>query len=96
MAELVSCTFYRPSKTEPEMAQHDVRVPSGLAGKANGLRTAACNFALDRGATHWAQPDLVVANGSWLVFRHERDVPIFCAKLPTRDAAEMWMLHRGD
>lgn len=99
----ISCSFATVSKiTGVEVERHDIAVPTGSSPWRIRLRNAAQHKADDGIArcTLWAIPHLVAAEpGAWLVFAHNpggRELqPIVQQRLPTRDAAEMWMLHHA-
>jgi len=96
VADPVSCSFF-DTLFGAQISQADILPATGLGGMANQLRTAALNFAAEGGATLFAIPDLVINNGSWLVFEVGTGrFAYFRAKAPSRDAAEMWMMHRGE
>ncbi len=95
----ISCSFVmvRP-RTGSELIHHDVTVRTGQTGWRMRLRSAAHDVAIVRFYQMWAMPHLVPDSGDWLVYEHNTGAeqsPIFLQRMPTREAAEMWMLHRA-
>lgn len=94
---LESCSFVRKGKFA-DMARVQMIVPTGSRARSQALRDVCVVFAAERGCTFWAMPDLLSPVGSWLVFRvtGTRYAPTFkfVTKTPSREAAEMWMMHR--
>jgi hypothetical protein len=87
-------TFFDAS--EQRMRKVALRTATGLQGRAHRLTVACNDYAIDNGYTHWVQPDLTTqrAELEWLVFETDaRRHRLFLKRLPTREAAEMWLLH---
>lgn len=89
----VDCSFFL--RRTAELKQIEVRVPTGGSGSGMRLRQACQVVAEDFGWSHWAMPDLTSTAGSWIVYLYARRMAFFRARMPTREAAEMWMLHAG-
>lgn len=98
----ISCSFLiGTAKLGFDIVQLDVAVPTGAGAWRMRLRSAAQNAAIEQFSIcrMWAMPHLVHDRGDWLVYEHNLGAeqgPVFLERLPTREAAEMWMLHRGD
>lgn len=95
MADIVNCSFFDASAEGDKLTRADVTVATGLAPRQTRLRRACRYAAITWQQDAWAMP----VNDQWEVYRRlgvirgidvERD-----RVLPTREAAEMWMLHRG-
>lgn len=96
----VTCIFARWVKGEgTTVSEASVYVTSGLAPWRRRLQEAAHRYAKSGGWSLWAMPALVHdAPGDWIIVRAAgaSDVdPDFVKRLPTREAAEMWMIHAG-
>lgn len=87
----VSCTF---CDAQGGLTQVDVSIPTGLNSDWIKLRHACCDFARDNACEMWAMPALGLST-EWLVYKVLGRAPEYLKSLPTRAAAEMWMLHRG-
>lgn len=96
----VSCSFARHTRMSgAELEQHDVIVPTGMAAWRLKLRQAALDRAVQEEWHLWAMPGLCADNEDWLVYRFPHNgvgPPTFEKRMPTRDAAEMWMLHDSE
>lgn len=88
MADPVSCSFMR--RHDREITQVMIPIPNGTGSAALRLLDAAARHAVERYATTWAVPATHQKLGQWFVLGIE-GVKI----MPTREAAEMLMLHRG-
>lgn len=77
------------------VTQRDVMVPIGGSGWDQRLTLACHNDASDYGYTHWVQPYRKTSASpvEWLVFGLAGRLRRYCRTLPTREAAEMWVLH---
>lgn len=83
----------RPKQIVKEV---QIRTPSGLLGYEPRLTSACHDHASDYGYTHWVQP-YTSEPGSWMLFAVGRGRDrTFIRKFPSRDAAEMWVLHHAD
>lgn len=106
MVETVGVAFY--DSFERDLTQHAVNIPTGGGSGSQRLRIACQDIARDRGYSHWAQFDL--SQHDWVIFRFPREVSVpgpirpmgrrriaeFAKRMPTRESAEMWMLHDED
>lgn len=95
MADLVSCSFRLPTGA---VLHYPVKIPTGHQPWRMKLRTAAQQCAKDVEATSWAMPLLCAPEvGEWLVYNEPRigQAPGFAGRFPTREAAEMFMVHRA-
>lgn len=95
----ISCSFLWVRHRDKGVDRADVAVPTGGNAWRLRLRHAAQMHALGLDYRMWAMPHLVhAASGDWLVYERAigaEQAPVFLKRLPTRDAAEMWMLHGG-
>lgn len=92
----VGCSFLQLNGRERELKQFDMRVPTG-SSSYHQLVAECQRWALDQGFTMWTQP--AVLSSAWYVFRvgaTSLDPAVACKELPTRESAEMWMIHGGD
>jgi hypothetical protein len=99
--KIVSCSFLKIRRGGNELEQVNVRVPTGASPWRIRLRDACQGYAVAESAQVWAMPHLVGAEpGAWLVYEHNSTgvevAPHFLARMPNRDAAEMWMLHHAE
>lgn len=90
----VSCSFFR---RKPELVNEQVGITpfTGHNGARQALRQACQAYAEAVGCTHFAMPDHAAKDGSWLVYRARNGESQLTERCPTRDAAEMWLVHRG-
>lgn len=91
----VSCSFCRKRGHDVELKQMEIAVPTGSSAFRLRLRQAALDVADTLDAQEWAMPGLVHNSDDWLVYRSLAKVgaPDFIGRYPTRDAAEMAMIH---
>lgn len=78
------------------LSQCNVPVPTGEASFNSRLTLACHAWAIDYGYSHWAQPYKDTDRGpeEWLVFAGSSfRLRTFLKRFPTREAAEMWLLH---
>ena len=69
-------------------------LPTGVSGSAPAAKIRCNDYAWDNAFTHWAHYDIV--GGRWLVFECQgRSTRVFLGEKPTREAAEMWLIHLG-
>ncbi len=91
----VRCAFLRVHLAERSIDYASVNPGTGSSAWRMRLRNAAELWATQFDYRMWAMPGLVqAAPGDWLIY--ERGVagrPTFLKRLPTQEAAEMWMLH---
>ena len=74
----------------------DVRVPTGSSGWATAARIACQDYAWDNRFTHWASPRSYRSDTEWDVFKcMGRSERVFLGSKPTKEAAEMWLVHLG-
>ena len=93
MVDPVRCVFW---SAERGLQEHWINIATGHGSAMVGLKLAASNSALALGYALFAIPDRYSTDhDTWLVFRHENDVSEVMARLPTKPAAEMWMIHHG-
>lgn len=91
--EFVSVSFIDRATQQARHVQ--IRVPAGLIGREPRLTAACHDHAVDYGYTHWAQP--YAREDAWAVFALAQGRSrTFIKKFPSRDAAEMWVLHHAD
>lgn len=94
VAPSVGCSFYRPAKHE--ITQLDVEVSASLGPVAATLMRNCFQIAQKEGYRYWAQP----AGDGWIVLKRGSGGAGSAweklADVPTREAAEMWMLHRAE
>lgn len=100
---VVNCSFLcGVQRSGVSVEQRDVKITRGLSPWRLRLRSAAHTTAIEGFSIcrMWAMPHLVpAAPGDWLVYEHNvgaEQAPVFLHRLPTRDAAEMWMLHHAE
>lgn len=92
-SNVVSVSFV--DRPQQSVVHINVVVPTGLSSFDHRLTIACHEKAFDYGYTHWVQPCRSAAEGEqWFVYaqtdaRHRQ----FLRKLPSRIAAEMWVLH---
>lgn len=74
-----------------------LRIPSGTSGQAHAATIACNDYAWDNRLTHWAHYDDLTCNPPlWLAFRVQgRSSRSHMARFPTKEAAEMWLVHNG-
>lgn len=93
----VSCSFLRRQRGGDEIVQVEMDTHTGSSPWRMRLRSSAQCYAHENDLAMWAMPCLVHNSADWLVYEHHPNidpgVALFVARLPTRDAAEMWMLH---
>lgn len=98
--KFVSCSFLKIRRTGNELIQVDMCTHTGHSPWRMRLRSSAHCYAHENDCQLWAMPCLVQAEpGAWLVYQHNvgaEQAPLFLARLPNRDAAEMWMLHHAE
>ena len=76
-----------------------IRIPTGGRGRAEAAKLACNDYAHKNRCTHWAQQQLPTREDypvQWIVYRSDglaRSTPV--KVFPTREAAEMWMVHLG-
>lgn len=93
----VSCSFCRHRGKDVELKQIEVAVPTGSSAFRLRLRQAALDVAGTQDAQQWAMPGLVHDSTDWLVYRgNTAGRPDFIGRYPTRDAAEMVMIHGAE
>lgn len=81
----------------------DLPIPTGSSGRDQRLTVACHDYAIDHGYTHWVQQyvrrsaQTLKPTTSWLVFKvdQRRKVRNFLTTQPTREAAEMTVLHNA-
>lgn len=92
MAEpTVSVSFIR--MPEQTIEHVEMAVPTSARGYHQRLVDVCAEWARMYDYAYWVQPH----QDEWLVFRpRRRDSTVeHCATQPTREAAEMWVIHRG-
>lgn len=93
----VRCAFLRQHGNDRSIDHASIHPGTGLGAWRMRLRSAASTHALQLDYRMWAMPGLVgAAPGDWLVYEADPDpvrAPIFLKRLPSSEAAEMWMLH---
>lgn len=89
----VSCSFLRRQRGGDEIVQVEIDTHTGSSPWRLRLRRHAQCYAHENEMAMWAMPCLVHNSADWLVYAHDPLAPVFQARLPSRDAAEMWMLH---
>jgi len=97
--QLVSCSFLKTDRTGGSIVQADMATHTGLSPWRMRLRSSAHCYAHENDLRMWAMPCLVPDSGDWLIYEHNvggEQAPVFLQRLPTRDAAEMWMLHHAE
>lgn len=87
---VIASFFDRRSR---RLSIHPVRVPSGLVPYTTKAREACRRHAVEHSYTHFAVPHPL---GGW----HVLELVLFSTtkpvhEAPTREAAEMWMVHLG-
>lgn len=92
MARAVEAVFFnRELKTN---FPRNVNLPSSARGSMVAAKNACNDYAWDNGFSHYAFFDTVSAD--WQVFECKgRSSRIFLTRLPSKAAAEMWLVHRG-
>jgi hypothetical protein len=88
----VEAVFFDRKAAEAD-ARH-IPLPTTTGGSATAGKIACNDYAWDNGMTHWAQHDPV--RGEWLLFEcMGRSSRAYLGAKPTREAAEMWLVHLG-
>lgn len=87
--------FDRPAG---RLVQQDIAIPTGFVGWEQRVTLACHEKAFDYGYTHWAQPATIAGGATeWRVYECVSSrVRQFLRRFPSREAAEMWVLHHGD
>jgi len=84
---------------DQRVAAQDIPVPTGSSGWDVRLTCACHDRAYDYSYTHWVQPYRKDADAplEWLVFHQTSSrVRHFIKSFPSREAAEMWVLHHAE
>jgi len=72
----------------------NVKLPATAGGSAQAAKLACSDYAWDNGYPLWAHEDPV--SKEWLAFECSgRSSRIFLKRLPTQEAAEMWLAMCG-
>lgn len=96
---MVSCSFVKIRRNGAELLQVDMCTHTGASPWRQRLRSSAHCYAYENACQMWAMPHLVQGSDDWLVYEHNtggEQSPVFLARLPSREAAEVWMMHRGE
>lgn len=94
----VRCAFLRATAKDRSIDHASMFPGAGLSAWRMRLREAAHTYAITLDYRMWAMPGLVPASGDWLVYEANvgaEQAPVFLKRLPSQEAAEMWMLHGG-
>lgn len=94
-AGVCRCSFLRGGRN-PELVGVTIKINTGHAPLRTRLRDACNRYARDAEFTNFAMPEVGAGNGSWSVYAIGAFGTCHEATLPSRDAAEMWMVHRGE
>lgn len=92
----VRCAFLRIHFKDRTIDYAHINPGTGHGAWRMRLREAAQAYARQLDYRMWAMPGLVPDLGDWLVYEHNigaEQAPAFLKRLPTQEAAEMWMLH---
>lgn len=92
MGRAVSAVFY--NKQLMTNFDRNINIPSSAWGSMVAAKIACNDYAWDNGFSHYAFYDTV--SMEWQVFECKgRSSRIFLTRMPTKAAAEMWLVHRG-
>ena len=92
-----NCTFY---DRQAGLVRTDISIPSGLGQRVVKLENACARHATTWACEMWTMPG-PHRDETWYVCRLSTLATsiarsVFLKEFPTRDAAEMWMLHHGE
>ncbi len=91
-AKSVEAIFY---DRETKLVQPTtVMLPATAAGSAIATKVTCCDVAWDTGQSHWAHYD--AERDRWMIFECTgRSSRVYLGDKPTKEAAEMWLVHLG-
>ena len=91
----INCSFFRVATSD--LAQVDVPIGVGMSAQRQRLRERVQAHAAGGGWDLYAMPGLIPDSEDWLVYKRGTQMshPEYLKRLPSREAAEMWMVHNG-
>lgn len=94
MARVVEAVFYDTALKSTTAVS--VRIPTGGRSRGEAAKLACNDHAHKNGYRYWAQQVPDNTHEQWVVYISQglaRSTPV--KVFPTREAAEMWMVHLG-
>lgn len=90
-ANEVRCTFF-DTKTR-HIIETKIKFDTTLNANMLSIRNACQDHARDIWSPAWVQPAGVEGSDKWLGYRMEGRNSHFVKHFPSKEAAEMWLLH---
>lgn len=91
--EHVFCSFW--DHKAHDVVSISIDVTATLGPKSVGIRHSCDRLCKSKGYPMWAQPSGIEDDDVWLVFRYSAHGANLVRPFPSKDAAEMWLIHHG-
>lgn len=91
---LVTCRFWDHNKAR--LVGVPLAVPTTLGPASVAIRHTCEQLCRKKGYPMWVQPSGIAGDDVWLAFRFVGAQAHLVRPFPSKDAAEMWVIHNGD